>query len=302
MSPSQASSRRIVASLLAVQVMFAGHYVAAKLLVEAVPPRLWAAVRIAGACALLYAMVRARGQRLPLNRSLLPRLALFSLLGVILNQVFFVEGLARTTPVNSALINCSIPVLTLLFAVFAGQERLSAPRTVGIVLALSGILVLLRVEALDLGNVLVQGNLLTLVNAASFSTFLVVSRPTLQKIPTLPATCLLFLIALVPVTLFSVPTWSDFHISAVTPTIWILAAFIIIFPTVLAYLLNYWALRRAPSSLVALFIYVQPLLTAALSVAIGGETITTRKVLAFILVTAGIFVALQDSGVPRSAG
>ena len=34
-----------------------------------------------------------------------------------LNQVLFIEGLARTTPTHSSLINATIPVNTLLLAV-----------------------------------------------------------------------------------------------------------------------------------------------------------------------------------------
>lgn len=294
-APSLASRAQVVAALLAVQVMFGVHYVAAKLVVEAIPPRIWAAMRVVGAAALLYGLVRVSGQRLPRGRGILPRFALFAVLGVAINQICFVEGLSRTTPVNSSLINCSIPVLTMLIAVLARQERATAARLAGIGLALAGILVLLRVEEFDPGDVLVRGNLLTLVNSLSFSTFLVVSRPTLRRIPTLPATSLLFLLGLAPVAAASAPAWPGFDPAAVKPAVWALAALIIVFPTVLAYLLNYWALRRAPSSLVALFIYVQPVIAAVLSILLREETITARKVAAFVLVAAGIAVVVREA-------
>jgi len=44
-------------------------------------------------------------------------LALYALFGVVINQSCFVEGLSRTTPIHSSIINTTIPVGTLTFAV-----------------------------------------------------------------------------------------------------------------------------------------------------------------------------------------
>jgi drug/metabolite transporter (DMT)-like permease len=42
-------------------------------------------------------------------------------------------------------------------------------------------------------------------------------------------------------------------------------AYAVIFPTVVAYFLNLWALKRAPASLVAIYVLAQPLIAAALA-------------------------------------
>lgn len=70
-----------------------------------------------------------------------------------------------------------------------------------------------------------------------------------------------------------------------------LAAYIVVFPTVLAYLLNSWALARVESSRVALFIYLQPVITAVLSATFLGERITPRLVASSALVFAGVLLA-----------
>lgn len=285
----------VIAVLIVVQFLFATHYVAAKEVVAVVPPRLWAAMRVLGAAVLLFAVTRLRGYRLPRGRRTLLRFAGFALLGVVINQVCFVEGLARTTPVSSALINCSIPVLTYLFAVVLRHEPARAGRALGIAVALGGIAVLLRLEAFDLRDTLVQGNLLTVVNATSFSLFLVVSRPDLRRVPTLPATALLFLLGSVPITFLALPELATFDPAAVPSRIWWLGAYIVVFPTVAAYLLNYWALRRAASSLVALFIYLQPILAAVLAWLVRSEAPSPRDLLAFLLVAAGIAFVARDS-------
>ena len=83
-------------------------------------------------------------------------LGLFALCGVAVNQVLFVEGLARTTAAHSALIMTMIPLLTIVFAVALGKERFSMQRAVGLAVALGGVWVLLRADRFR-----VEGDLLT---------------------------------------------------------------------------------------------------------------------------------------------
>ena len=71
----------------------------------------------------------------------------------------------------------------------------------------------------------------------------------------------------------------------------LLAVYIVVFPTVLGYLLNSWALARVESSRVALYIYLQPVVTAALSVTFLGERITGRLLASSALVFLGVLLA-----------
>ena len=52
---------------------------------------------------------------------------------------------------------------------------------------------------------------------------------------------------------------------------WLGLIYIVLFPTVGTYFLNVYALKRAPSSLVAIYIYVQPVLGALMAAATLGE-------------------------------
>ena len=92
---------KVALALASVQIIFGIHYFVAKLILQMVPARAWAAMRIACAAVLLMSYHLATRQRRPARRDL-ARLALYALFGVVLNQWFFVEGLARTTPSHSA--------------------------------------------------------------------------------------------------------------------------------------------------------------------------------------------------------
>lgn len=270
--------------------MFAGHYLAAKVLLTEIPPPAWAAIRLVLAASILVAIHVLRGwAAIPWREH--ARLALFAFFGVVVNQICFIEGLSRTTPAHSSLLNTTIPVATLLFAVLMGRERLRRASAIGILLALTGVLVLLRVDELQIRAEWFLGDVLTLVNASSFAFFLVISKDTIRRLGPRRATAGLLgwgalgALAYGGADVLALPgqVW--------TPRIVALAAYIVIFPTVLAYFLNYWALARVESSQVALFIYLQPILAGGLSVAFLGEVVTGRLIASAVLVFAGVLFA-----------
>jgi drug/metabolite transporter (DMT)-like permease len=76
------------------------------------------------------------GRRAWLRREDWRRMAACALLGVVLNQALFLEGLQRSTAVNAGLIMCLIPVFTFLLAALARLERFEWSRALGVAIAL----------------------------------------------------------------------------------------------------------------------------------------------------------------------
>ena len=190
-----------------------------------------------------------------------------------------------------------MPVLVVLIALVLGRERPTAPRLLGIATTLVGVLVLIGPDRLDWHSESFQGDLLTAANAMSYSLFLVVGKPVFEREKTLPASALLLLCGslwLIPV---GAPGLVAFEPSKIDARTWLLAAFIVIGPTISAYALNTYALRRVDSFVVAFFIYLQPLIGAGLSIALGFERPTPRLFLAAAIVFLGVFVALRGPAV-----
>jgi len=296
MNPGHGSSRAaVVAALVAVQVFFGLHYNAARYIMTYMPPRAWATLRIVSAAALLMAFVVAtRRRKLPREPKDLAAIALFSIFGVVINQVFFVEGLSRTATSHSAVINTSIPVATLLIAILMGRERVTPLKLSGIALSLCGVLYLIGHSGLNLGSGVMLGDLLTLVNGLSYSFFLVISKPILSRHSSLAVTAELLAFGAVGITLLGLPQVAALDLAAVPATVWWVAAFVVVFSTVGAYILNAWALKRVESSLVALFIYLQPLIASTIAVVFQGEPLGMETLVAAALIFGGVGLALRS--------
>ena len=261
----------VLASLIAVQVFFGFHYLAAKLVLAEMPPRAWAFSRIAAAAAALWVICWATRRPLPKDPRIWGLLGLFSIFGVAINQVFFVEGLSRTTPTHAALMNTTIPVSTLALAVLFGQERIRPRRAAALVVAMAGVLLVIRPWADGVPVGIQTGDLLTLVNAVSFSFFLVISKRLMTRIDALAGTAILLTFGALTVGIIGIPPLLNVEFSALSTRFWWLAVFIVLLPTAAAYVINYWALGKVDSSLVAFFVFLQPALAAGLSWALLGE-------------------------------
>ncbi len=292
--PFSGPNAKVLAALLVVQIVFAVHYLAAKVLLQDIPPRAWAVMRILPAAAIFCVFALRRG--IPrLTTKDLGELALQSLFGVVLNQVLFIEGLARTTPAHSALINTTIPIATLLLAFALGRESLRPLRALGIACALVGVLVLLRVDHLELRAEWFRGDVLTMLNALSFGLFLVLSKPTATRLGPIVAVAGTLAFGSLGIALLGAGELSGVDLAAVPPRTWWIAGFIVLGPTVATYLLNAWALTRIDSSQVAVFVYLQPVIAASLSASLLGEAITLRLVVSAALIFAGLFFATRPS-------
>jgi len=292
----------VYGALVTVQVLFGLHYLASKVVLREIPPALWALMRVASAALLLLLIARWLGRRLPRSGKDLARLALYSIFGVLINQLCFVEGLSRTTPSHAAILMTAIPVGTLLFAIVLRREHLTAAKAASFALALGGVLLVLKPSAAELAGASLAGDLLVVANALSFSLFLVISKPVLERVEPVAATAVLMSFGALGMVVPGLMAVDGFSPAAVSGTTWALGAFIVVFPTALAYLLNFWALARVESSLVAFFIYLQPLIATGLSVAFLDDRLDREMVGGAALIFLAVFLALRpERRAPRPA-
>jgi len=242
----------------------------------------------AGAGILLILAAAAHGRAALPERAHLGRLAAAAFLGVALNQGLYLEGLARSTPINAVLVMCLIPVFTFALVTVAGLETFSVTRLAGVLVALAGTLPLLLEGGFTTLGRYGVGNLLMVANALSYSGYLVVSKPLLRRYPPLVVIAWSYALSLPFVPYFA---WGE----RLTPqaghaAVWWSLAYIIAFPTVLAYLFNMFALARVRASTTAIYIYAQPLITGLASWMAFGETPTRRMLLAAPALFGGIWL------------
>jgi len=293
-------SWQVHGTLILVQLFFGLNYLAAKVVLREIPPPAWAVIRVWSAALLLLAVARLTGRSLSLPRGDIARLAFYSLFGVVINQWLFVEGLARTSPTHASILMTGIPLATLLFALALRREALVPARVLALGLGLLGVvLVIGRGSGAGAVEATLAGDILILVNATSYSFFLVISKRLLDRVDPLVATAILLSFGALGMLVPGLSSVAALDPRTISDGTWALAAFIVIFPTAAAYLMTTWALSRVESSVVALFIYLQPLIASGLSIAFLGDRIAPREILGAVLVFASVYLALRRPGRAR---
>jgi len=283
---------RVHAALFVVAFFFSLNYVISKLGMRELTPLTFAWLRVAGAALVLMLVARKEP---PLARDDTWRVALFSILGVVINQTLFLSGLARTSVQVAAILITTIPVFALAAAIVARQERATARRLGGIALAGIGALLVVAAEGVHGTSRSFAGALMVIGNCLSFSLYLVVSKPAMARLSARRVVERMFTIGTVLMLPIAAPSLLREPWSAITPRAWLALAIVIAGPTVGAYLLNAWALRYADSSLVAAYTYLQPVIATLLGALLLGETIRHTVVLAGVMIVAGVALASSRS-------
>jgi drug/metabolite transporter (DMT)-like permease len=141
---------------------------------------------------------------------------------------------------------------------------------------------------------------MVVVNAFSYSVYLVISKPLLNRYRPLTVITWVFLLGTLEMLPF---VWKPLGLMLRRPPppgSFAIPAAIIVFCTFLPYLLNTMALRHSSSTLVAIYTYLQPLLGTLLAVIWLGERLDVRFFLAAGCIFSGIaMVSLARGYRPR---
>ena len=251
-------------------------------------PLAFAWLRILGAAILLALIARNEPQ---LSRDDSRRVAGWAILGVVINQSFFLAGLSMTTIQVAAILITTIPVFALAAAIAAKQERATAWRVGGIALAGAGALLVVGGESFHGSWRSFAGALLVVLNCLSYALYLVVSKPSMPRLSARRVVARMFAVGTVILLPFAAwpmarQPWSQISLRA-----WLALTLVILGPTVAAYLLQAWALRYADSSVVAAYTYAQPVLATLLGVIFLGEALRGVVVVAAAMIFGGVALA-----------
>jgi drug/metabolite transporter (DMT)-like permease len=295
--PTGTPSWKVHAALAGAQTGFALFPIFGKLALGSIPPFPLAAIRVISS-AIMLEVARRLSQPEALAPSDRGRIFGLALLGVSFNQLLFILGLSLTTAVNTSILISAIPVFTLAIAVLMGRERTGPRAIAGVLLAGAGALFLLNAERFEWSSRYFRGDLLILTNGFSYSLYLVLSRPILARYRPLAFTSAVFRWGAGPIALAAIPALVRFSPGRVSPTAWWSLGAIVVFCTVIPYVLNSWALARTKASRVAAYVFLQPVIAATLAILVLGERPGWRTAAAAALIFSGLAVSLMRPRVP----
>lgn len=286
------------ALMLVTTFFWAGNIVAGKMALTGFSALALAQLRMATA-AILYGALYVAWRGFPvfhLKRRQWLVLVLMALTGITLNQIFYIGGLARTSVTHTGLIQAAGPVMVLLLAGVMRLESLTLGKVVGMSISFLGVAVLLIEKSPQGTGAHWQGDVILLAAGAVFAYYTILMKEVANVYDTLTLNALVFglgAILLVPFCARPVARVDWRHVPAQA---WWGLVFMVLFGSLIAYLIYGFALQELSASYVAAFSYLQPIMAAALGVWLVGEKISGTVVLGGALILLGVYLTELKRG------
>jgi drug/metabolite transporter (DMT)-like permease len=276
--------------LLATVTLWALNFTVTKyVLSNGFQPIAYGVLRFGSAAVVFAAITWWREHSFALGRRDLWMLAGAALVGIFLNQLAFGYAIKLTTATTVALLFGTLPVMTGIFARLLGIERLNSRFWLAAVLAFGGAALVALGSGTGVSGQL-WGDLLGFTASATWAWYTVAVSPLLQRYSTLRVSAVAFTIGTIPLLLVGLPQLArqDYHLPA---TIWLLLAFAVVGPLVLANLLWFGGISRVGPSRASVFANAQPFLAAIFSLLILSEPLGRFQVVGGILIACAILIS-----------
>jgi drug/metabolite transporter (DMT)-like permease len=218
------------------------------------------------------------------------KLCISALFGVAFNMLLFFKGLSITTPINGSVLMMNTPIFVVVFAALYLKEKITTQKITGIIIAALGAILLMGGSRFNFKAENVWGDIMVTANAIIYAFYLVYAKSLMQKYHPITVTTWSFIFGWFVVLPFGGGEFLEVDFSSFTPYIWGCVAFITVGATFLTYLLNAYALRRASSSLVGSYIYLQPVLATLIAIVSGKDLLTTEKLMYILVIFCGVFL------------
>ena len=279
-------------ALLGANLFYGAGFTVAKIVMPSlIQPKGFILIRVAVVTILFWlSYFGGKNFRTKIDRKDWRTLILCAIFGVATNQLLFFQGLNLTSPIHASLMMLSTPILVSLFAVYALHEKLSVNKIIGLILGVSGAVILVLLGGKDkVATNALLGDVFVLMNATSYAIYLVIAKPLMTKYRPIIVIRWIFLLGLLVVFPFGIREFTEINWHMFSFKEYTAVAFIVICCTFFTYLWNIYALRILSPATAGAYIYLQPVFAALIAVFFYFEHLSWTKVIASIFIFAGVY-------------
>ena len=224
------------------------------------------------------------------------KIAAASATGLFIPQMTFLVAITMSSSIDTAVLGTLGPIFTMLFAFLFLGEPITGKKAGGVALSFAGIIFLIF-NSVHSGGAQASSPLgiaLLLLNSISFSFYLGVFRPLISKYSVVTFMKWMFLFSLLLSLPLSAKGLVTTDYAAVPVDVRWEIAYLIVFATFFAYFLIPFGQKRIRPTLVSMYTYLQPIIAAIISIAVGMDVLSWQKCLATALVVGGVVLVSRS--------
>jgi len=249
-------------------------------------------VRVAISTVLLWLLFIVKPTKVIIKKKDIGRFLLCALLGIAINQMLFVKGLSLTYSIHASLLMLTTPILITILAAWLLKEKLSVFKITGLVLGISGAVILIagRENSSNAADVLL-GDVLVTLNAIAYTFYFILVKPLMQTYNPLGIIRIIFTIGFFMMLPFCWTEFKETDFTVYTPTAWIILLVIAVCGTFLAYVFNIYGIKILGASVAGAYIYSQVVFASVIAAIFLGEKITVTKLVAGACIMLGVYLS-----------
>lgn len=274
-------------------LFWAGNIVLARHVAGHVPPLTLSCLRWIGTFAILLPFAWPHLKRdWPMLRAHLPLMLLLSALGFAYNNAISYWAMQYTEALNALLIQSAGPLFVALWSLALFGVRLTGAQLAGIAISLVGVLtIILRGDWSALASISFnRGDLMFGSSLVAFGLYsaLMPRRPVTHPLSLISFTTCCGAMMLVPFSIWEFSTGVTLKLDSISMAT---LAYVIVFPSTLAYLFFNRGIALIGPNRAAPFFHLVPVFGSAMAILLLGEQLRLFHLAGYALVLAGVVIA-----------
>lgn len=293
-SPPDGDQERSFASLAFVllihQTLGAMTFPIARAGLLSIEPFTFAFFRFMLSAVVLLTIVRVRRWRVPIAREDYWKIAGLGCLVVPFNQVAYLLGQSMTAAGHGALLFATTPIWIFVLALLHLKEPFRWRRALGVVIAVTGVLIVMGAGGIRIGLHYLLGDAIILFAVMVWAYYTVWGKPLVRKYGALRVTAYALASGTLLYFPFGLYRAITFDYAAPPPEAWLSVVYIALGTSVGAYVLWYWLLKYMEASRLAVYHNIQPILASVVAYFFLNEPLGWAFVIGGVVVLAGVII------------
>ena len=263
------------------------------LLKDCVSPLMLTFLRFAGAT-LLFWCVSFLIKDARVTKKDLGWFLIFTLTGIVFNQGLFMFALNLTSPIDTSVIVTALPFATLIISALFFKDPITRRKILGISTGAAGAIWLMLSSAggNSFGSGSILGDFIVLLTTFSSSFYIVLSKPLTLKYSPITISKWMFLFSTIIFLPLSPKVFDTSQSIKADLGFWDIAGilYVVCGATFCTYLLLNMGIKRIRPTTVAMYNYVQPVVSSVVAILACQDVFSWNKLFAAIIVFLGVYI------------
>jgi len=252
---------------------------------------------IGGIFLLPFAISEIKKRKITLKRKDFIYMGGLGIVCICVSMIFFQFGVMKTSASTAAVIFCTNPMFTMIFAHFITDEKMSKKKVIAAGISILGLLTIINPFNISLGENLL-GMTFSLSSAITFGLYSAMGKRRIERLGGLAQTSISFIMGATLLLVF-LSIMGRPIISGIDQSNIIVILYVSIFITGFGYLFYFLAMEKSNASLASLVFFVKPGIAPIIAVIVLSETIALNTIIGILLIFIGSYLIMNKTDIKK---